>query len=439
MKKQAVIFVVTIFCLTFFGCEAMADLFHGPKAEEPEPLPITHTVTFDANGATNETAPPAQTVVKGSDITLPNEGELSVDGNSFGGWNTNAAGTGTNYPASSRYTVNGDVTLYAKWNAVPPKYRTVTFYTDGGSGVPAQTVTSGGTATLPPDPTKNGYTFGNWYGDEGLTELYNFSAPVTGNITLFAKWIMIPFTSITDIASYLATLPANTAATPYALVVNISSLGGSYNTNGSLGYVLRANNTKYVNLDLSGSTFTSITENAFFYCRSLTSITIGKSVTSIEYNVFYNCTSLTGIIIPESVTSIEGGAFMYCTSLTGIIIPNSVTSIGDLAFMYCTSLTGIIIPNSVTSIGVRAFINCTSLTSVEFKGTIPLSGFIGYPPFHGDLRDKFYATDSANGTPGTYTTSAPVGDSSVWTRQPQGGQNGNTMVTATIFALALMK
>jgi hypothetical protein len=33
------------------------------------------------------------------------------------------------------------------------------------------------------------------------------------------------------------------------------------------------------------------------------------------------------------------------------------------------------------------------------------------------LRDKFYATDSANGTPGTYTTSNP-GYSATWTRQP---------------------
>jgi hypothetical protein len=33
------------------------------------------------------------------------------------------------------------------------------------------------------------------------------------------------------------------------------------------------------------------------------------------------------------------------------------------------------------------------------------------------LRDKFYATNSTNGTPGTYTTTAPVSASSVWTKQ----------------------
>jgi hypothetical protein len=33
------------------------------------------------------------------------------------------------------------------------------------------------------------------------------------------------------------------------------------------------------------------------------------------------------------------------------------------------------------------------------------------------LREKFYATDPINGTAGTYTTTAPVGSSSVWEKQ----------------------
>jgi hypothetical protein len=34
------------------------------------------------------------------------------------------------------------------------------------------------------------------------------------------------------------------------------------------------------------------------------------------------------------------------------------------------------------------------------------------------LRDEFYATDPDNGTPGTYTTTAPVDSYSVWEKQP---------------------
>ena len=107
---------------------------------------------------------------------------------------------------------------------------------------------------------------------------------------------------------------------------------------------------------------TSIGEDAFAYCYSLTSITIPDSVTSIGKGAFYKCGNLTNMIIPKSVTSIGKGVFNCCTSLTNITIPDSVISIGDDAFYYCTSLTGITIPDSVTSIGDRAFYNCNNLT-----------------------------------------------------------------------------
>ena len=88
------------------------------------------------------------------------------------------------------------------------------------------------------------------------------------------------------------------------------------------------------------------------------------SVTSIGDDAFENCYSLTSITIPNSVTSIGIWAFFYCSSLTSIILPNSVTSIGDYAFLDCSSLTSITIPNSVTSIGNYAFSSCSSLTSI---------------------------------------------------------------------------
>jgi len=109
---------------------------------------------------------------------------------------------------------------------------------------------------------------------------------------------------------------------------------------------------------------TSIGEEAFDDCSSLTSVTIPNSVTSIGKYAFRGCSSLTSVTIPNSVTSIGGYAFGECSSLTSVTIPNSVTSIGDCAFRGCSSLTSVAIPNSVTEIGVFAFYTCVNLETV---------------------------------------------------------------------------
>jgi uncharacterized protein YjdB len=162
---------------------------------------------------------------------------------------------------------------------------------------------------------------------------------------------------------------------------------------------------------------TSIGDSAFRNCSSLASINIPNGITSIGEWAFVNCTSLTSITIGSGVISIGNYAFDYCTSLASVTFAENskVTSIGEAAFRSCTSLTNITIPNSVNSIGIRAFQNRTSLTSVTFQGTISSSEFSSTGTFPGDLRAKFYATDSSNGTPGRYTTTAPVVNSSVWT------------------------
>ena len=71
-------------------------------------------VTFDANGATG-TAPAGQMANTGSSITLPGVGNLTRTGYTFGGWNTNASGTGTNYNTGESFTVTDDIILYAQW------------------------------------------------------------------------------------------------------------------------------------------------------------------------------------------------------------------------------------------------------------------------------------------------------------------------------------
>ncbi len=81
-----------------------------------------------------------------------------------------------------------DVVVNATFKEAPVSSHTVTFNTNGGSAVPEQTVADGATATKPADPTKDGYTFEGWYQDATFATAFDFTTPITADITLYAKW-----------------------------------------------------------------------------------------------------------------------------------------------------------------------------------------------------------------------------------------------------------
>jgi len=181
------------------------------------------------------------------------------------------------------------------------------------------------------------------------------------------------FTSISNFKIWLTAQPANTKNTPYKIKLNLPSISYLLNT-------LISALDKFLDLDLS-----------------LSSIS-------------------------------DGLAFSGCTNLTGIILPSGITSIGASAFSGCNSLASITLPSGITRIGASAFSGCTSLVSVTFNCTITSDNF-GSTPFLGDLCEKYLANST-----GTYTTTAPVGGSSVWTRSTSGG--GGTFGSSDIEGIA---
>jgi len=152
-----------------------------------------YTVTFNANGATSGSAPASQTVYFGISITVPGQGTLAYNGKTFGGWNTQLNGGGTNYLAGATFIVSGNVTLYAKWQSTV-QY-TVTYHANGASGtVPTpQTVDPGTEITLQGagDMTYTGKKFTGWgtnAGGTGTIYAGGVTYTVTGNVTFYAQW-----------------------------------------------------------------------------------------------------------------------------------------------------------------------------------------------------------------------------------------------------------
>ena len=68
-----------------------------------------------------------------------------------------------------------------------PTY-TAQFDTNGGSAVDKVKTDKNGKIERPADPTKEGYIFVGWYSDSKLTKPFDFSAELTANSTLYAKW-----------------------------------------------------------------------------------------------------------------------------------------------------------------------------------------------------------------------------------------------------------
>ena len=185
----------------------------------------------------------------------------------------------------------------------------------------------------------------------------------------------------------------------YSEAKNITDISGVFNGNTE---IIAFEELKYF------TSLTSIPDNAFNGCKSLSIIKLPNGITSIGNNAFQDCTSLYTIEIPENVTSIGDNAFSSCNDLNNITIPASLASVGINAFHFNNNtpknifikdlyawckiqfdnslsqplhengnlylngnlVTDIIIPNDVTMISKYAFTGCGSIVNLTIGSNV---------------------------------------------------------------------
>ena len=202
MKKRLlailVLLVLAVFALT--SC----NLFFTP--EKP-----TYKVTFDVDGGS---AVETQVITHKETVTRPDA--PTKEGHTFDGWYADEKCT-TAWDFEKN-PITSQTTIYAKWNL---NSHTVSFV---GAETDGQTVDWGKAPTQPADPTKVGHTFGGWFADEGFQTAFDFTKPIKGDTTVYAKWNINSYTVSFDaegVASQtvqfgsLATKPTDPTKTGY--------------------------------------------------------------------------------------------------------------------------------------------------------------------------------------------------------------------------------
>ena len=150
-------------------------------------------------------------------------GNIKIDG---GNLEISAIAGGTNID-DSKITINSKV-KFLKGTSLKDNgkillseannYYTVTFDSNGGSAVTAQSIEAGQKATKPADPTKDGYDFKGWTLNGSA---YDFNTAVNGNITLVATWEQKQVVPTTYTVSFAANGGTGTMA-------DVTGISGEY-------------------------------------------------------------------------------------------------------------------------------------------------------------------------------------------------------------------
>jgi uncharacterized repeat protein (TIGR02543 family) len=264
----------------------------------------TYAVTFNANTPTGVAATGTManmSIVAGTAKNLTTKNFLRT-GYEFGGWNTAADGTGTNYTDAQSVTFFGNTTLYAKWLVI---------LTYNGNGFGAGTVPTavsmvvGSTrATATSNITRTGYTFAGWNtaaNRSGTSFAVGDSITVTVPTTLFAMWNLT--VSFNGTGSTAGSVPSAITSNEYSFVTLPGNTGNLVKN----GFVFVGWNTLNTGLGtsyLAGETFTATTSTQLFAewvtaCSPTTSYGNGDQLAT--FGTVGKC----AYIIPTGVTSID--------------------------------------------------------------------------------------------------------------------------------------
>ena len=172
-------------------------------------------------------------------------------------------------------------------------------------------------------------------------------------------------------------------------------------------------------LDLSNSKLTNIPKGAFAYCKNLKTIKLPSTITSIGDEAFYNCQSLTNIegLDKCNLKSIGSAAFSNCKALENLDFSQSTfTDVPSKAFNGCSALAKITLPNTLTTIGGYAFYACYGIPQLDLSNTA-LTTLENYALYQMRETTKFSLPDSISSI-GTHAFSVSTSNGAVPTILP---------------------
>ncbi len=198
--------------------------------------PNTYTVYF-YSGGTGSGGGSSRSFTYDQAQNLPNPADVGISNinGTFTSWNTEYDGSGTSYQAGQsvkNLTADeyGSIYLYAQWKAT----HTVHFraYNATPEYFDDQQVADGDSATKPTDPVRPGFVFRGWAtSNSDDSPLYDFSAPVTEDVWLYALWDSYPYTIRYDANGGTGTMPDQKVASDPS--VNTATLkSNEFNYNG---------------------------------------------------------------------------------------------------------------------------------------------------------------------------------------------------------------